>query len=152
MIGGVKILQISLLFLIKVPIYLAGLLVVNIVNIIAPGLVLSMVKKKMLKSNDLTDDSAGNGNKFKWGNIESSADVAFFVSLDLVRQKTMARLRDILKEAQVGFIKCLNCSIVTQCIAKTHLKAKVGGAAPNPELIDLDTKAKLPLLSLARWD
>ena len=42
--------------------------------------------------------------------------------------------------------------IVTQCIAKTHLKAKVGGAAPNPELIDLDTKAKLPLLSLARWD
>jgi len=126
MLGGGEVLQISLLFLIKVPIYLAGLLVANIVNIVAPGLVLSMVKKKMLNSNDLTDDSAGNGNKFKWGNIESSADVAFFVSLDLVRQKTMARLRDILKEAQVG------------------------GAAPNPELIDLDTKAKLPLLSLAR--
>ena len=122
MLGGGEVLQISLLFLIKVPIYLAGLLVVNIVNIIAPGLVLSMVKKKMLKSNDLTDDSAGNGNKFKWGNIESSADVAFFVSLDLVRQKTMARLRDILKEAQVELIHAENL-IVTQCIAKAHLKA-----------------------------
>ena len=27
---------------------------------------------------------------------------------------------------------------------------QIGGAAPNPELIDLDTRAKLPLLSLAR--
>jgi len=85
-----------------------------------------MVKKLMLKSKDLADDSATNGNKFKWGNMESSSDVAFFMSLDRVRHQTMNQLRDILKEAQMG------------------------RAAPNPELIDLATRAKLPLLSLAR--
>ena len=82
MLGGGEVLQISLLFLIKLPLFLAGNLLANIANIIAPGLVLNMVKKKMLKSKDLADDSATNGNKFKWGNIESSADVAFFMSLD----------------------------------------------------------------------
>ena len=83
MVGGREILQISLLFLVKLPIFLARLLVANIANIIAPGLVLGMVKKQMLKSKDLADESATNGSKFKWGNIESSADVAFFMSLDL---------------------------------------------------------------------
>jgi len=126
MIGGVEILQISLLFLIKVPIYLVGFLLANIANIIAPGLMLAMVKKLMLKSKDLADDSAANGNKFKWGKIESSADIAFFMSLDRVRHLTIYRLRDILKEAQVG------CT------------------APNPELVDLETRTKIPLLSLAR--
>ena len=82
MVGGREIFQISLLFLIKLPIFLAKLLLDNIANIIAPGLVLGMVKKKMLKSKDLAGDSPTNGNKFKWGNIESSADVAFFMSLD----------------------------------------------------------------------
>ena len=101
MIGGGEILQISLLFLIKVPIYLVGFLLANIANIIAPGLMLAMVKKLMLKSKDLADDSAANGNKFKWGKIESSADIAFFMSLDRVRHLTIYRLRDILKEAQV---------------------------------------------------
>ena len=101
MIGGGEILQISLLFLIKVPIYLVGFLLANIANIIAPGLMLAMVKKLMLKSKDLADDSAANGNKFKWGKIESSADIAFFMSLDKVRHLTIYRLRDILKEAQV---------------------------------------------------
>jgi len=126
MVGGGEVLQICLLLLIKLPINLAILLVANIANIIAPDLVLNMVKKLMLKSKDLADDSATNGNKFKWGNMESSSDVAFFMSLDRVRHQTMNQLRDILKEAQMG------------C------------AAPNPELIDLDTRAKLPLLSLAR--
>jgi len=126
MVGGGEILQICLLLLIKLPINLVALLVANIANIIAPDLVLSMVKKLMLKSKDLADDSATNGNKFKWGNMESSSDVAFFMSLDRVRHQTMNQLRDILKEAQMG------------C------------AAPNPELIDLDTRAKLPLISLAR--
>ena len=82
MVGGREIFQISLLFLIKLPIFLAGTLLANIANFIAPGLVLNMVKKKMLKSKDLANDSATNGNKFKWGTIESSADVAFFMSLD----------------------------------------------------------------------
>jgi len=126
MVGGGEVLQICLLIIIKLPISLAILLVANIANIIAPGLVLNMVKKLMLKSKDLADDSATNGNKFKWGNMESSSDVAFFMSLDRVRHQTMNQLRDIMKEAQIG------------------------GAAPNPELIDLDSRAKLPLLSLAR--
>ena len=82
MVGGGEVLQISLLFLIKLPIFLISLLVANIANIIAPDLVLNMVKKLMLKSKDLADDSATNGNKFKWGNMESSSDVAFFMSLD----------------------------------------------------------------------
>ena len=82
MVGGGEVLQICLLLLIKLPINLAILLVANIANIIAPDLVLNMVKKLMLKSKDLADDSATNGNKFKWGNMESSSDVAFFMSLD----------------------------------------------------------------------
>ena len=101
MIGGVKILQISLLLLVKVPLYLVGFLVANITNIIAPGLVLSLVRKKILKSKDMADDSAANGNKFKWGNIESSADIALFMSFDLVRHRTIYGLRNILKDAQV---------------------------------------------------
>ena len=101
MSGGGNILQISLLFLIKVPVYLVGCLLANIANTIAPGLVVAMVKKLMLKSKDIADDSAANGNKFKWGKIESSAEIAFFMSLDRVRHLTIYRLRDILKEAQV---------------------------------------------------
>jgi len=123
---GGNILQISLLFLIKVPVYLVGCLLANIANTIAPGLVVAMVKKLMLKSKDIADDSAANGNKFKWGKIESSAEIAFFMSLDRVRHLTIYRLRDILKEAQVGH------------------------TAPNPELVDLQTRTKLPLLSLER--
>ena len=101
MVGGGEVLKISTLFLIKLPIYLVGLLVANIVNLVAPGLVLGMVKKLMLKSKDLADDSASNGSKFKWGSIESSADIAFFMSLDRVKQQTLNQLRDILKDAQV---------------------------------------------------
>ena len=32
-----------------------------------------------------------------------------------------------------------------------HIVTQVGGAAPNPELINLETRSKVPLLSLARW-
>ena len=82
MVGGGEVFQISLLFLIKLPIFLTSLIVANIANIIAPNRVLSMVKKQMLKSKDLADESAANGSKFRWGNIESTEDVAFFMSLD----------------------------------------------------------------------
>lgn len=58
--------------------------------------------------------------------IKSTEDIGFMFSLDKVKMMTMNNIRDILKEAQVG---------------KT---------APNPELIDLETRAKLPLISLAK--
>jgi len=58
--------------------------------------------------------------------IKSTEDMGFMFSLDKVKMMTMNNIRDILKEAQVG------------------------QPAPNPELIDLETRAKLPLLSLAK--
>jgi len=58
--------------------------------------------------------------------IKSTEDIGFMFSLDKVKMMTMNNIRDILKEAQVG------------------------QPAPNPELIDLETRAKLPLVSLAK--
>merc|ERR1711936_1201866 len=58
--------------------------------------------------------------------IQSTEDFGFMFSLDKVKMMTMNNIRDILKEAQVGQL------------------------APNPELIDLETRAKLPLISLAK--
>jgi len=58
--------------------------------------------------------------------IKSTDDIGFMFSLDKVKMMTMNNIRDILKEAQVG------------------------QPAPNPELIDLETRAKLPLVSLAK--
>jgi len=58
--------------------------------------------------------------------IKSTEDIGFMFSLDKVKMMTMNNIRDILKEAQVG------------------------EPAPNPELIDLETRAKLPLISLAK--
>jgi len=58
--------------------------------------------------------------------IKSTEDIGFMFSLDKVKMMTMNNIRDILKEAQVG------------------------QSAPNPELIDLETRAKLPLISLAK--
>jgi hypothetical protein len=58
--------------------------------------------------------------------IKSTEDFGFMFSLDKVKMLTMNNIRDILKEAQVG------------------------ESAPNPELIDLETRAKLPLISLAK--
>merc|ERR1711910_82333 len=58
--------------------------------------------------------------------IKSTEDLGFMFSLDKVKMMTMNNIRDILKEAQVG------------------------QPAPNPELIDLETRAKLPLISLAK--
>jgi len=59
-------------------------------------------------------------------NIKSTEDFGFMFSLDKVKMMTMNNVRDILKEAQVG------------------------QSAPNPELVDLETRAKLPLVSLAK--
>merc|ERR1719239_1191339 len=58
--------------------------------------------------------------------IKSTEDIGFMFSLDKVKMMTMNNIRDILKEAQVG------------------------ETAPNPELIDLETRTKLPLVSLAK--
>jgi len=58
--------------------------------------------------------------------INSTDDLGFMFSLDKVKMMTMNNIRDILKEAQVGEV------------------------APNPELIDLETRTKLPLVSLAK--
>jgi len=58
--------------------------------------------------------------------IKSTEDLGFMFSLDKVKMITMNNVRDILKEAQVG------------------------QPAPNPELVDLETRAKLPLVSLAK--
>jgi len=58
--------------------------------------------------------------------IKSTEDLGFMFSLDKVKMITMNNIRDILKEAQVG------------------------QPAPNPELVDLETRAKLPLVSLAK--
>jgi len=118
--GGGKLLSISLILL-KLPFHLLTLLLFNLVNLVAPGLVLKTVKKMTNKSN--FDDSSS---KFKWSSMESSTDIAFFMSLDRVKQQTSIEIRDVLKEAQVG------------------------EAAPNPELVDLDTRTKVPLLTFAR--
>jgi len=58
--------------------------------------------------------------------FESTEDFGFLFSLDKVKMMTMNNIRDILKEAQIGH------------------------PAPNLELIDLETRAKVPLLSIAR--
>jgi len=58
--------------------------------------------------------------------FKSTEDFGFMFSLDKVKMLTMNNIRDILKEAQIG------------------------RPAPNLELVDLETRAKLPLLSLAR--
>jgi len=69
----------------------------------------------------------GNGKMGKMmESIQSTEDFGFMFSLDKVKMMTMNNIRDILKEAQVGQL------------------------APNPELIDLETRAKLPLISLAK--
>jgi len=58
--------------------------------------------------------------------IKSTEDLGFMFSLDKVKMITMNNVRNILKEAQVG------------------------QPSPNPELVDLETRAKLPLVSLAK--
>jgi len=118
--GGGKLLAISLILL-KLPFHLLTLLLFNLVNLVAPGFVLKMVKKMTNKSN--FDDSSS---KFKWSSMESSTDIAFFMSLDRVKQGMSIQIRDVLKQAQVG------------------------EAAPNPVLVNLETRTKVPLLSFAR--
>ena len=62
----------------------------------------------------------------KWEKIKTIQDFAFILSLDSVTMEVKGKMRDILKEAQLG------------------------QPAPNLELVDLATKAKMPLLSLAK--
>ena len=62
----------------------------------------------------------------KWEKIKTIQDFAFILSLDSVTMEVKGKMRDILKEAQLGL------------------------PAPNLELVDLATKAKMPLLSLAK--
>ena len=59
-----------------------------------------------------------------------------------LQMMTMNNIRDILKEAQVlDSVK----KLPGRC--DHH---QVGEVAPNPELIDLETRTKLPLVSLAK--
>ena len=62
----------------------------------------------------------------KWEKIQTIQDFAFILSLDSVTMEVKGKMRDILKKAQLG------------------------QPAPNLELVDLATKAKTPLLSLAK--
>ena len=62
----------------------------------------------------------------KWEKIQTIQDFAFILSLDSVTMEVKGKMRDILKEAQIG------------------------QPAPNLDLVDLATKAKMPLLSLAK--
>ena len=59
-----------------------------------------------------------------------------------LQMMTMNNIRDILKEAQV-----LNS---VKKFAGRYDHHQVGEVAPNPELIDLETRTKLPLVSLAK--
>lgn len=58
--------------------------------------------------------------------VRSTKDMAFLFSFDIIKMKIGNKIRDILKTAQEGEL------------------------APSPELVDLETRAKVPLLSLAR--
>ena len=62
----------------------------------------------------------------KWEKIQTIQDFAFILSLDSVTMEVKGKMRDILKQAQLG------------------------QPAPNLELVDLASKAKVPLLSLAK--
>ena len=133
--GGGKLLAISLI-IIKLPFHLLTLLLFNLVNLVAPGFVLKMVKKMTNKSN--FDDSSS---KFKWSSMESSTDIAFFMSLDRVKVG-----RGVLFLFQLFFPQ-QGMSIQIRDVLK---QAQVGEAAPNPVLVNLETRTKVPLLSFAR--
>ena len=62
----------------------------------------------------------------KWEKIQTIQDFAFILSLDSVTMEVKGKMRDILKQAQLG------------------------QPVPNLELVDLASKAKVPLLSLAK--
>ena len=66
--------------LLKLRFHLLTLLLFTLVNLVAPGLVLKTVKKMTNKSNFVDSSS-----KFKWSSMESSTDIAFFMSLDRVK-------------------------------------------------------------------
>jgi len=115
--------QLSLLVLVELPIRLLMLLVINVLGLILPELVVWMAKTVMIRharSEGMADLVA------KWEKIQTIQDFAFILSLDSVTMEVKGKMRDILKEAQLG------------------------QPAPNLDLVDLASKAKTPLLSLAK--
>merc|ERR1712156_731413 len=115
--------QLSVLLLMELPIHLLMLLVINIVGLVLPEVVVWMARTIMIRharSEGMSDLEA------KWKKIQTIQDFAFILSLDSVTMEVKGKMRDILKAAQLG------------------------EPAPNLELVDLATKTKLHLLSLAK--
>lgn len=108
-----NILKIAWIML-SVPFSLIGLFLGNLANFIAPEFTFNFIKKNM-KVNGLD-----------FSKFESTKDIAFFFSMDRVLEILRIRIRDVLKQAQVG------------------------NDAPNPGLIDPITKTKISLLSHAK--
>jgi len=118
-----RVLQLSFLLLVELPIRLLMLLVINVLGLILPELVVWVAKTTMIRharSEGMSDLVA------KWEKIQTIQDFAFILSLDSVTMEVKGKMRDILKQAQLG------------------------QPAPNLELVDLASKAKVPLLSLAK--
>jgi len=118
-----RALQLSFLLLVELPIRLLMLLVINVLGLILPELVVWVAKTTMIRharSEGMSDLMA------KWEKIQTIQDFAFILSLDSVTMEVKGKMRDILKQAQLG------------------------QPAPNLELVDLASKAKVPLLSLAK--
>jgi len=118
-----RALQLSFLLLVELPIRLLMLLVINVLGLILPELVVWVAKTTMIRharSEGMSDLVA------KWEKIQTIQDFAFILSLDSVTMEVKGKMRDILKQAQLG------------------------QPAPNLELVDLASKAKVPLLSLAK--
>jgi len=99
--------------LVKVPIKLLRVFVMNVANLVAPDWTFKMLKRGSMLE--------GISKPF-----ESTSDMGFVFSLDMVWNTTRKEIRDILKEAQVG------------------------SPAPNPTLVDLSNKSSTSLLSLAK--
>eukprot|EP00090_Calanus_glacialis_P019795 TRINITY_DN30348_c0_g1_i1.p2 TRINITY_DN30348_c0_g1~~TRINITY_DN30348_c0_g1_i1.p2 ORF type:complete len:125 (+),score=21.01 TRINITY_DN30348_c0_g1_i1:74-448(+) len=97
----------------KVPISLLWVFGMNVANFVAPDWTFKMIQKKMKMT--------GINKPF-----ESTSDLGFMFSLDLVKLSARGNIRDILKEAQVG------------------------SPAPNPTLVNLSSKSSTTLLSLAK--
>jgi len=97
----------------KVPVSLLWVFGMNIANLVAPDWTFKMIQQKMKMT--------GINKPF-----ESTSDLGFMFSLDLVKLSARGNIRNILKEAQLG------------------------SQAPNPTLVNLSTKSSTTLLSLAK--
>jgi len=97
----------------KVPVSLLLVFGMNVANTVAPDWTFKMILKRMKMT--------GINKPF-----ESTSDLGFMFSLDLVKLSVGGNIRNILKEAQVG------------------------SPAPNPILFDLSNKCSTRLLSVAK--